>query len=396
MLVTGGYTYKTTGQITTYKRPGGASYGYASKGDKVIVLGESKGYVQIRYPINGGYKLGFVTSKNAAKYIYGEDYADIPDGTYYFYSAVADNKALDVSGGKSNDGTNIQLWDANGTDAQKFTVKKQSDGWYKIETSFGKCVDVANGENKEGANVLQWKWKNAVNQHWKFISAGNGYYYIQSRVGRYLDVSGGASNNGTNVQLWTKNTSNAQKWKLVNVNDGNSEKSGSWQMPMKNMRCTWDSYSNETKSWSERGTSTGTRVYHLGIDVYGDRGIVYAASDGIVKACSTSNNGANGRYIVIEHELNGKTIYSFYAHLSSLNVREGMAVSRGTQIAIAGGSGKGSNNYYGTHLHFAIVDTLWSSGRYWGYATRFSGNSVRYNNVTYYNPLYIINNAKLP
>lgn len=173
-----------------------------------------------------------------------------------------------------------------------------------------------------------------------------------------------------------------------------STTSSGWRMPMDNAYCTWRSYSN--MSWATYTNRSGDRDYHLGIDIYGTGGKVYAAADGKVVACSTSNSGANGRFIILQHTISGKTVYSFYAHLSSLKVSKGQTVSKGTQIAVAGGSGNGSNSAYGTHLHFAIVDTLWTSGGYYGYATWFSGNKVKYQGVTYYNPVYVINNNRLP
>ena len=170
--------------------------------------------------------------------------------------------------------------------------------------------------------------------------------------------------------------------------------SSGWRMPMDNAYCTWSSYSN--MSWATYTNRSGDRDYHLGIDIYGTGGKVYAAASGTVVAASSSNSGANGRFIIIKHTLSGKTVYSFYAHLSSLNVSVGQTVNKGTQIAVAGGSGNGSNSAYGTHLHFAIVDTLWTSGGYYGYSTYFTGNSRSYQGVTYYNPVYVINNNKLP
>lgn len=170
--------------------------------------------------------------------------------------------------------------------------------------------------------------------------------------------------------------------------------SSGWRMPMDNAYCTWSSYSN--MSWGTYTSRSGDRDYHLGIDIYGTGGNVYAAADGKVVAYSNSSSGANGRYIIIQHTISGKTVYSFYAHLSYANVYKGQTVSKGTRIATAGGSGYGKNNAYGTHLHFAIVDTLWSSGGYYGYATWFSGNKVTFEGVTYYNPVYVINNNRLP
>lgn len=211
----------------------------------------------------------------------------------------------------------------------------------------------------------------------------------------------GTSGSYTLIIYTAKSGSRAYKLGYVKTSDYNSiikpkasNNTSGWQMPMNNAYCTWTSYSN--MSWGSYTNRSGNRDYHLGIDIYGTAGKVYAAASGKVVACSSSNSGANGRFIIIQHTISGKTVYSFYAHLSSLSVSKGQTVSKGAQIGIAGGSGEGKNNYYGTHLHFAIVDTLWTSGGYYGYAPRFSGNKVTYSGVTYYNPVYVINNNRLP
>jgi murein DD-endopeptidase MepM/ murein hydrolase activator NlpD len=102
-------------------------------------------------------------------------------------------------------------------------------------------------------------------------------------------------------------------------------------------------------------------------------------------------NSANGNYVVIKHNLNGQTVYSFYAHLSSIIKRSG-SVNTSTQIGVVGNTGSGSA---GEHLHFAFVSAKWN-GSYYGYGTYFTGNKTTYGGVTYYNPHYVIANKKLP
>lgn len=66
---TTGNTYASKAQITTYRRPGGYSYGYISKGDQVMILGSYGSYTQVKYPVSGGYKYAFVTTSNANTYL---------------------------------------------------------------------------------------------------------------------------------------------------------------------------------------------------------------------------------------------------------------------------------------------------------------------------------------
>lgn len=184
--------------------------------------------------------------------------------------------------------------------------------------------------------------------------------------------------------------------KTSDINSGSS--SADWQFPMTNAYCTWSDKTNMSWSGYNYSSSRPTRTDHLGIDIYGSSSTVYAAADGEVVAYSTSNSGANGRYVIIRHTIDGQTVYSFYAHLSSVNsaIISDNTVNKGDRIGVAGGSGYNSDSYYGTHLHFAIVDTLWSSGGYYGYADSFTGNTKVYSGVTYYNPVYVVNNNTLP
>lgn len=171
--------------------------------------------------------------------------------------------------------------------------------------------------------------------------------------------------------------------------------SGSWQYPATSAYCTWSTKTNMSWGGYNYSSSRPSRSYHLGIDIASSTGDtkIYAAASGTVAA--VGYNSANGNYVIIKHTLSGKTVYSFYAHLSSYSVSKGQSVSKGTKIGIIGKTGSAS----GVHLHFAVVDTLWTNGKYYGYGSYFNGSSVNkvtYSGVTYYNPYYIIKNGKLP
>lgn len=45
------------------------------------------------------------------------------DGTYTFYFGLHDRKVLDVYGGATSNGANVQLYAGNGTKAQRWTTK---------------------------------------------------------------------------------------------------------------------------------------------------------------------------------------------------------------------------------------------------------------------------------
>lgn len=88
----------------------------------------------------------------------------------------------------------------------------------------------------------------------------------------------------------------------------------------------------------------GNRRLHTGIDFDCETGdSVYSVKDGTVVKSVYSNTGY-GNHVTIQH---GENEYSLYAHLTSLNMSNGMEVKRGQLVGACGTSGTST----GTHLH---------------------------------------------
>lgn len=68
---TTGSTVTATGKLTTYKRPGGSSYGYVATGDQTTILNQSGDWWQVKYPVSSGYKYAMVKSSEAQKVLGG-------------------------------------------------------------------------------------------------------------------------------------------------------------------------------------------------------------------------------------------------------------------------------------------------------------------------------------
>lgn len=86
---------------------------------------------------------------------------------------------------------------------------------------------------------------------------------------------------------------------------------------------------------------------HAGIDIALGEGSSVVASDSGVVSYAAWNHSGYGNLVVINH-CNGYETY--YAHLSSIGVYAGQAVSQGQYIAASGNTGRSS----GPHLHFEI------------------------------------------
>ena len=101
---------------------------------------------------------------------------------------------------------------------------------------------------------------------------------------------------------------------------------------------------------------TGVYKLHSGIDMVGKiHGNILAVADGEIVWAGI--RGAYGNCVNIKHtDIEGNTFYSFYAHLSQINVIEGQTVTQGQVIGLQGGaaSDPGHGSSTGSHLHFEI------------------------------------------
>lgn len=143
---------------------------------------------------------------------------EIAAGNYTIASAINTSMVMDVYGGRSENGTNIQLYQAHGGNSQEFRIAKAGDGWYTIRNvQSNKAVDVSGGVSRSQTNVWLYEYNGSDAQLWRFYASGDGYYYIQNKLGYYLDVAGGIAKNETNLWVYSLNGTNAQKWKLSKV-----------------------------------------------------------------------------------------------------------------------------------------------------------------------------------
>lgn len=116
-------------------------------------------------------------------------------------------KCLDVAGGSSADGTAVQLWDCNGTAAQRWTVR--ADGTVQ---ALGKCLDVTAGSTANGAKVQLYGCNGSGAQQWRHESSTGDLVNVPAD--KCLDASDNSSANGTRAQIWSCTGAANQKWRL--------------------------------------------------------------------------------------------------------------------------------------------------------------------------------------
>ncbi|MFC5412021.1 peptidoglycan DD-metalloendopeptidase family protein [Larkinella bovis] len=103
------------------------------------------------------------------------------------------------------------------------------------------------------------------------------------------------------------------------------------------------------------------RCIHLGMDLWAAAGTpVFAPLDGVVHSFQDNDQfGDYGPTLILEHERNGKPLFSLYGHLSRLSLtglQRGKRVATGQKIGEIGPYPE--NGDWPPHLHFQLMTDL--------------------------------------
>ncbi|MCW2642780.1 MAG: chitinase [Dactylosporangium sp.] len=123
-------------------------------------------------------------------------------------------KCVDVSSANSANGTQVQLWTCNGTNAQTWNVG--TDGTIR---ALGKCLDVSSGSTADGAKVQIWDCNGTGAQQWVANAAKD---IVNPQSGKCLDATGPSSADGTPLQIWSCSGGANQKWTVPGGTSGAS------------------------------------------------------------------------------------------------------------------------------------------------------------------------------
>ncbi|WP_405913654.1 ricin-type beta-trefoil lectin domain protein [Streptomyces sp. NBC_00963] len=118
-------------------------------------------------------------------------------------------KCLDDAGGATTAGNRIQLWDCDGSGAQKWFSYGSA---LRLGGRAGKCVEADARSTRNGSPVQLATCDRGENQRW--VSRSDGTLW-NAGSGRCLDVPGGAAGNGAvQLALWDCNAKDNQRWTL--------------------------------------------------------------------------------------------------------------------------------------------------------------------------------------
>ena len=125
----------------------------------------------------------------------------------------------------------MQIWNDCNVKQQRYIVNYIGDGYYKITArNSNKVLDVENGGLYEGTKVQQYDWNNTDAQKWIIRETENGRYNIISRgTGLYLTVENGEVKNGTKVSTYGKSNKSNQEFIFEKITELNGIDVSSYQ-----------------------------------------------------------------------------------------------------------------------------------------------------------------------
>lgn len=146
---------------------------------------------------------------------------NIEEGYYRIHSKINYNFVFDILDGSLEAGANLQLYESNNTNAQKFRIKKRADGTYKILNAVsGMALDVQGAVFENGTNIQTWGDTDNAAQKWTFSKKDTNIYTINLANTRFvIDLKDANVTNGSNIQIWEFSNSPQNLWILEKLDE---------------------------------------------------------------------------------------------------------------------------------------------------------------------------------
>ncbi len=277
--------------------------------------------------------------------IHAPQAADMKEGVYELHSAVNDRKVADLPGGSMDDGSNLQIYDGNGSRAQRFIFSRNADGSYRITSAQSGKVVTYDGGGQSGANVFLRENDDSINQRFYLADAGNGGVWLLAAHNRaaVLDLFAGSTRNGSNLQVYDWNGSRAQIFRLKKTDarslpDGSAYRFHAYSNPGQVVDISAASMESGANAGLYAINNTDAQRFKVIYDSRGYYTLINVHSKKVLEVAAASHaNGANVQQYASNDSLAQKWIihetedgsYTFINMASSkaLDVPEGRAYS---------------------------------------------------------------------
>jgi spore coat protein A len=126
-------------------------------------------------------------------------------------------KCVDARSSGTGNGTVVQQFTCNNTNAQKWIMTPTSGGFVRVGNANapGQVWDVVGGSTATGARVQLFADHGGNNQQWQAVAEGGGFFHLVARhSGKCLDVPGSSTADGRQLQQFPCNGTAAQSFQV--------------------------------------------------------------------------------------------------------------------------------------------------------------------------------------
>ncbi|MET9313980.1 ThuA domain-containing protein [Kribbella sp. NPDC003505] len=145
--------------------------------------------------------------------------ADQPSPTsWYSIANKANGKCVDARAAGTANGTVIQQYSCNGTQAQQFQFQPTSSGFTRVNNrnDATKVIDVTGVSAADNTGLQLWTYGGGNNQQWQAVSEAGGYFHFVSRLSsKCLTVPNGSVVDSTQLVQLTCNGGTTQSFQLT-------------------------------------------------------------------------------------------------------------------------------------------------------------------------------------
>ncbi|MGW0969131.1 RICIN domain-containing protein [Streptomyces sp. NPDC002516] len=124
-------------------------------------------------------------------------------------------KCVDARAAATADGTAVQQYTCNGSQAQQWLFSATSGGYSQVGNrgDSTRTWDVTGVSTADGAPVQLWAYGGGANQQWQAVAeTGGAYHFVNRNSGKCLDVPSASTSDSTQLQQYTCNGTAAQSF----------------------------------------------------------------------------------------------------------------------------------------------------------------------------------------
>lgn len=134
---------------------------------------------------------------------------------WYSVANKATSKCVDARGAASTNGTVIQQFTCNGTNAQQFQFQPTSGNFTRVDNrnNPAEVIDVTGVSTADNAGLQLWTYGGGNNQQWQPVAeSGGSYHFVSRNTGKCLTVPNGSTADSVQLVQLTCDGSAAQSF----------------------------------------------------------------------------------------------------------------------------------------------------------------------------------------